>query len=179
MSEWRIQIPFRDRSDPLIDVVDASRELSTDEDRAVVRQLVLGEITGGSAATVGELLDKLEKAAPAERRQLLDAARVKAGLPDTGTVEARKRVRQASHLASIKAGSDHRPWRLAYTDTGGIVDLNERDDDIARERAKQESLRLIREDQAAVRAVEAAGVREHEEARDAAFRSELPPGFPG
>jgi hypothetical protein len=48
MSDWSLQIPFRHRSDPLTSVADAARELPTDEERAVVRQLVLGEIVAGS-----------------------------------------------------------------------------------------------------------------------------------
>jgi hypothetical protein len=89
MSDWRIQIPYRSRSDPLPSVADAARELPTDE-RAVVRQLVLDEIVGGSATTVGELLDKLEKASPPVRRKMFDAARAGAGLPTTREVESRR-----------------------------------------------------------------------------------------
>jgi len=178
MSEWQISIPYRSRSDSLSDVAEAAHDLSTDEERAVVRHLALAEIVGGSATTAGELIDKLEKATPAERRQVLDDARGKAGLPDTETVEARERVRRASHTASVKAGTDHRPLRLAYTESGAIVDLNERDDDAAREQAREESRRHLRQHRAAERAVEAAAHAEHERAVEAAFRRELPPGFP-
>jgi hypothetical protein len=180
MSDWSLQIPYRSRSDPLTSVADAARELPTDEERAVVRQLVLGEIVGGSATTAGELLDKLEKASPEVRRKMLDDARTKAGLPTTGEVEFEARFKMIQHSARLRAGTDDRPQRLAYNETGGIVDLNEADDDIAREQAKEESLRRIREDQAAVRAVEAAAERENDEARAARFRSELPDAmFPG
>jgi hypothetical protein len=55
-------------------VAEAARELPTVEDRAVVRQIVLDEIVGGSAKTAGELLDKLEAATTAERREMLDRA---------------------------------------------------------------------------------------------------------
>jgi hypothetical protein len=125
-----------------------------------------------------DLLDKLEKATPEQRRKVLDDARVKGGMLDTATVDARERVRRASHTASVKAGTDHRPLRLAYTDTGGIVDLNERDDDAARARHQEESRRHMREHREAERAVEAAAHAEHERAVEAAFRRELPPGFP-
>lgn len=84
------------------------------------------------------------------------------------------------HSARLRAGSDHRPMRLGYTDTGAIVDLNERDDDLARERAREESLRRQREDKLAERAVAAEAMREHDEARAERFRRELPdPMFPG
>ena len=137
-------------------MADAARDLPTDEARAIVRQLVLDELVGGSATTVGELLDKIEQAAPAERRKMLDDARVGAGLPTTATVEGIRASEMASHAGRMKAGTDHRPMRLGYTDCGAIVDLNERDDDLARERAKAESLRRVREDRLAERAV---GVR--------------------
>jgi hypothetical protein len=176
---WEIRIPYRDRSDPLVDVVDASRELPTDEERAVVRQLVMGEIVGGAATAAGELLDLVEKAAPEQRRKMLDTARVKAGLPTTGEVEFEARFEMVQHSARLRAGTDHRPQRLAYNETGGIIDPNERDDDIAREQAREESLRRLHEDRLAGRAVEAAAMREHDEARAAALRSELPPGVPG
>lgn len=179
MTDWSLQIPFRSRSDPLTSVADAARELPTDEERAVVRQLVIDEIVGGSATTVGELLDKIEKAAPAACRKMLDDARVGAGLPTTGKVEFEARHKFVQHAARLKAGNDHRPMRLAYSESGAIVDLNERDDDAARARVEEESRRALREAQHADRAVDAAAIREHDEARAAAFRRELPPGFPG
>jgi hypothetical protein len=177
MSDWQIRVPYHSRSAPLTSVADSAREFPRDE-RAVVRQLILDEIVGGSAATVGELLDKLEKAGPAGRRKMLDNARAGAGLPTTATVDAIRASERASDAGRLKAGSDHRPLRLGYSESGGFVDLNERDDDIARERAKEGSLRRIREDELAERAVEAAAMREHDEARAASVRSEVPPGFP-
>ena len=180
MSDWQLRIPYRSRSDSLTSVADAARELPTDEERAVVRQLVLDEIVGGSAATAGELLDKVEKASPAERRRMLDDARAGAGLPTTGEVEFEARFKMTQHAARLKAGNDHRPMRLAYNETGGIVDLNERDDDIARERAREESLRRVREARDGERAVEAAERRALDEARAERVRSELPDQmFPG
>jgi hypothetical protein len=174
VTDWQIRLPFRSRTDPLTSVADAARELPTGEERAIVRQLVLDEIVGGSATTAGELLDKLEKASPPERRKMLDDARVGAGLLSTATVEAHRRVEMASHAARIKAGAETRPLRLAYSESGGFIDLNERDDDAARARAKEESLRRVHEDRLAERAVEAEAIREHDEARAAAFRRELP-----
>lgn len=180
MSDWQIRIPYRSRSDSLTDVVEAARELPTDEDRDVVRQLVLGEIVGGSATTAGDLLDQLEAATPELRRRLLDDARVKSGLPSTGDVEFEARFKMIQHAARLKAGNDHRPMRLAYNETGGIVDLNERDDEIARERAKEESLRRVREARDGERAVEAAETRAFDEARAERFRREIPDSmFPG
>jgi hypothetical protein len=102
VSRWQIQIPHRDRSDSLTDVVEAARELAPDDDR-VLRQIVRDELVGGSAATAGELLDKLEAATPAERRRLLDTARAKVGLPTTDDVEATERYEAANAAGRIRA----------------------------------------------------------------------------
>ena len=180
MSDWQLRIPYRSRSDPLTDVVEAARELPTDEERAVVRQLVLGEIVRGSATTAGELLDQIEAATPDQRRRLLDDARVGAGLPTTGDVEFEARFKMIQHSARLKAGNDHRPQRLAYTESGAIVDLNEADDEAARSQATAESRRRVHEDRLVERAVEADAIRQVDEARAARFRKELPDSmFPG
>jgi hypothetical protein len=94
-------------------------------------------------------------------------------------VEFQERFERVNHAARLKAGSETRPLRLGFTPSGAIVDLNERDDDAARAQSDEESRRRLREQLAAERAVEAAELAEHERARDAAFRSELPPGVPG
>ena len=177
MSDWQLCIPYRSRSDPLTDVADAARELPTDEERAVVRQLVLDEIVGGSAATVGELLDKLEKAGPAGRRKMLDDARAGAGLPTTGDVEFDVRFKMLQHSARLKAGSETRPMRLAYSPSGAIIDLNERDDDAARARPGGVPRRQ-REDRHAERAVEAEAMRVHDEARAARTAGATRPHVP-
>jgi hypothetical protein len=98
---WPIHIPYRDRSAPLTDVVDAARGLSTD-DAAIARQIVLGEITRGSAATIGELLDKLEKATPQERRKVLDTVRSGAGLKTTEQIDFEVRHEQVQRNARAR-----------------------------------------------------------------------------
>jgi hypothetical protein len=56
---WTLQIPYRSRSDSLTDVVEAARQLPTDEERAVVRASArVGRIAAGSATTAGEVLDR-------------------------------------------------------------------------------------------------------------------------
>jgi hypothetical protein len=176
---WTILLPHRARSDSLLDVVEAARELPAGEVRDVSRQLVLGALIDGTATSAGELLDKIEKAAPAERRKMLDDARVKAGFPTTATVEGQQAAEMASTAGRIRSGAETRPLRLGYSPGGAIIDLNEADDDAARIQAQEESRRNLREDEDAVRAIEAEALRANERARDAAFRSELPPRFPG
>jgi hypothetical protein len=179
MSEWSLQIPYRSRDDSLADVADAARELPQGESRDVARQVALGALVDGTAASAGELLDQIERATPEQRRELLDAARTKAGLPTTGSVEAHRRADVASAALRLKAGNDHRPVRLGYTESGAIIDLNEADDEAARARVEEESRRAWREAQHAERAVDAAAKREDDEARAARVRSEVPPGIPG
>jgi hypothetical protein len=51
---WQIHIPHRARSDSLLDVAEAARELPTDHAR-VTRQIVLDELANGTATSAGEL----------------------------------------------------------------------------------------------------------------------------
>jgi hypothetical protein len=85
-----------------------------------------------------------------------------------------------NHAARLKAGHETRPLRLGYSESGGFVDLNERDDDAARAQVEEQSRRALREAQAAERAVEADAMRERDEARAEQTRREIPdPMFPG
>ena len=177
MSDWSLQIPYRERSDPLTDVAEASRELPTDEERAVVRQLVLGEIVGGSATTAGELLDKIKAASPAERRELLDTARTKAGLKSASDIEFAEQHRRRQLQASIRAANAPPP-RLAYNESGLIVDMAERQQAAAQERAREEALRQVREERTAQLALAAAEHAEHAQAKRAALREESRDQFP-
>jgi hypothetical protein len=82
-----IHLPYVDRNDHLSTVADVARALSTDEDRAIARQLVLDGSASG-LTTVGALLDHVAALDPAGRRDLLDRTRSRAGLPPLR--EARK-----------------------------------------------------------------------------------------
>ena len=84
---WSISIPFVSRSDSLPAVADAARALPEGDDRAVARQIVLRGMTSGMT-TAGDLVDRLAAMSPAERRALLDQARVGAGLPSTAETSA-------------------------------------------------------------------------------------------
>lgn len=131
---WQIQIPFRERSDSLSDVAEAARELPTDESR-VVRRLVLDTILGGQATTAGELLDKLEKASPEQRRKMLDRAREGAGLKSATRIEfEREHAQNQRNAMARSAGSP--PPRLAYSESGAIVDLAEQEQERERWEAR-------------------------------------------
>jgi hypothetical protein len=168
---WAISIPYRTRDDSLSDVFEAARVLPTDEAR-VTRQLVLDEIAGGSTTTAGELIDQLEKATPAARRAMLDAARVEVGLPDTAELEFRARFEVANAGARARAGSDHRQARFGYNESGLLVDLNERDDEIARAQAQEESRRRLREDRKGAQTAAAAEHATIERARGQELREQ-------
>ncbi len=44
---WQIQLPYRSRSDSLVDVAEAARELPSGDDRAIARQIALGALVDG------------------------------------------------------------------------------------------------------------------------------------
>jgi hypothetical protein len=171
---WSIHVPHRLRSDSLSDVAVAARVLETDDERAVCRQIVLAEITRGTAKTAGELIDRLENAAPAERRKLLDAARVKAGLPTTDEVEFREQHERIQRNARLAPTC---PSRFAYTDTGGLVDLAQADQERDRAITAEKARRRFLEDREAERKVEGDAMLEHERAQRERMRRETPQGM--
>ncbi len=86
---WRIDIPYRDRDDPISNLGFDARHLDDEQEVAVVRQLAMDAILAGHA-TVGDLIDDLERLTPTERRTVLDKARASAGLATTGEIEWRR-----------------------------------------------------------------------------------------
>ena len=170
---FEIHIPHRSPAEPLTAVADYARELPTDEDRTVVRHLVLGEVlSDDSAATVGEFLDKLEKASPAERRERLDAARAKAGLDTASDTELRERMAEAG-----RQSAGRRDHTLVLT-PHGFVDVTEQEQEAKRTAALLESRRRQREADQAERAIVAEQMRARERALREQLRRETPQGFP-
>jgi hypothetical protein len=96
MSSWDLQIPFRDRADPVIAIADAARALADDQEQAIARCLALELVTTTDIETVGEALDAVEAADAASRRALLDRARERAGLASTAKAEAIERFEAAN-----------------------------------------------------------------------------------
>jgi hypothetical protein len=88
---WTLRIPYQHRDESLVDTASHARKLGQEE-ALVTRQIVLQAYMDGVAKSAGELLDHLERLAPAERRALLDRARVEAGLPSIEDVEFRQRI---------------------------------------------------------------------------------------
>jgi hypothetical protein len=102
---WEIAFPVRDPSDPFDPsdlAADIATAISDPAERAVARNVVLHFV--GQAETVGDVLDALEAASPAQRRALLNKARTDAGLR---TVE-----REEQHRAFEAANSNPAPTVL-------------------------------------------------------------------
>jgi hypothetical protein len=121
---WTIRIPYRDRSEPLD--ADAFTDLPgylDSADRGVLRHVLIGARLRG-ARTVGDLLDELAGASPQRRRELLDEARVEAGLPTTEEVDAEARFRRANDAARLQAGKES-PWQLCHAAGCNQVPLGE------------------------------------------------------
>jgi hypothetical protein len=123
-------IPCRSRDESLAVTASHARVLPTDEDRDVSRQLVLGAYMGGVAETAGELLDHLASLEPHELRHTLDAARVAAGVPTTGEVEADERFRAASAAGRASMESTYQGCHatdchaLPIHEAGGLRPVN-------------------------------------------------------
>jgi hypothetical protein len=100
-----IRIPHRDRSDPLSSVGELARHLESPDESATVRELVT-DAAGAGLTTVGDLLDRLGRLAPAERRALLDRARSSAGLPTATEVAAKASHAEQDRLLSVAAADE-------------------------------------------------------------------------
>jgi hypothetical protein len=85
---WSIRIPHRDRGGPIGEVVECARETLDGDDRRVTEQIVWGALNRGKLR-VGDLLDELEHAGPAGRREVLDRAREAIGLERSKDIDAR------------------------------------------------------------------------------------------
>ena len=92
---WQIRVPHRDPGDSLVEVAGLARHLDGD-DRLVAREVALGARLDG-LATAGELLDRLERLEPNERRAMLDQARQACGLPSTADAEQQQHVATLIH----------------------------------------------------------------------------------
>jgi hypothetical protein len=101
MTDWSLQIPFRNRDESLVDVASHCRTLEAD-DIAVSRTIVLDAAVRGMR-TAGELIDHLDGLEPHERRAMLNQARGECNLPPTADVEASERAAFASKAGSVIA----------------------------------------------------------------------------
>jgi hypothetical protein len=101
--EWQINVPYRDRSEPVTAIADHASALADSEEGDVVRGLAMELVLTTDLGTVGAALDAIDRADPASRRDLLDRARERAGLPSTEAAEQIARYEAAN--ASLVAQS--------------------------------------------------------------------------
>jgi hypothetical protein len=177
MNEWQLKVPHRDLDEPLDakSIWELPDALDDPEDRQVCRAL-LASCHRVGMKTVGHVIWGLEALTTGERRQLLDGLRKHAGFKPASQIDHERHFEFVNTATRRKAAAETRPLRLAFSPSGAIIDLNERDDDAAREREDEKRRKAEREARAAERAVEAESARIHREAREAEVRNRLPPG---
>jgi hypothetical protein len=215
---WRIDIPHR--GDPDQDLVEAMADcregIEDGEQRHVTRQLLL------DYDTIGEVIDALGAATPEQRRDLLDGARERVGLPTTAqadfdrefaALQPPRRGRQRNEAGEVigpvcaeqdcvtqlldpatggpgrsraKAWrcevhrdgheADMQDWapRLGYNEVGLVVDLDEREIEIAHARLREEKLASERKRRQEESAAAAAEYAESEAAKREQYERELP-----
>jgi hypothetical protein len=73
-----LRLPYRDRNQPLTDpeVLRLSEALEDRAERVTVDRLLVEAMGDPDLHTVGDLLDRIERASPQERRRLVDEGRV-------------------------------------------------------------------------------------------------------
>ena len=91
MTEFEVRIPYRDRDDLTVEVVDAARRRWTAANSRWSEELALGALRRG-VTSAGQLLDEIESADPAEQRQIVDKAREDVGLRSLSEIEERQRI---------------------------------------------------------------------------------------
>src|SRR3954447_23993589 len=94
MGRWRVRIPFHSRDEALDAdaVLSLPRALDDPGERAVASAVLQGALMdrlrgNGNAETVGDVLGQIEDATPEQRREIIDNARQRSGLPTVGEVE--------------------------------------------------------------------------------------------
>jgi hypothetical protein len=92
-----LDINYVDRSDSLdVTAIENAAHGLKGEERQAVQMLMFEAATDSTLRTVGDLLDRIDRASPAERRQMFNSARQKAGLPTAEAADARRKVQEHS-----------------------------------------------------------------------------------
>ncbi len=105
MSPFEIPIPHRDRSQPLIDAIEDLRQAPLKpQERDLAREVLTDALLERGEREIGEVLDRLDRASPDQRRAVRDRARAQLGLVDSGTAEVRERVEAANR--TLRPGRD-------------------------------------------------------------------------
>jgi hypothetical protein len=102
---WQITVPHRNPDDTLSEVADAARQTLDGDDLEVTRELIVQAAASGHR-TAGSLIDALGAAEPAQRRALLDRARLAVGLCTTEEADAQARYEAANRVLAKRPHRD-------------------------------------------------------------------------
>jgi hypothetical protein len=123
---WRLNIPYHSLEEPLYEIGLSAQHLEG-EDGAVTRQFALDMMLHSDARTVADVVQLVEQAEPAQRREMLNRARTGAGLETVEDVEGRERF-EAANQALLNRPPRPVPSCAVCganpTTSGGMPDLN-------------------------------------------------------
>jgi hypothetical protein len=123
MSDWAIRIPYRRRDDLLADVDLAARRELEGEDAMVTRHLATAAMLAGDR-TAGDLIDRIDRATPAQRRRLLDEARQAIGLERSEDIDTRERFAALNETVRLRKQNTAEPppeERPRFSPSGAIL----------------------------------------------------------
>jgi hypothetical protein len=104
MAEFRL--PHRSPDQPILDAISSDLDVLEGEERIVAREVLKEALLSEGRETVGELLDDLEAASREERRERVERARSRAGLPSLSSIEFDEAQRQRDAAAPPLRGAD-------------------------------------------------------------------------
>jgi hypothetical protein len=160
---WQVKIPAtKSGRESLADVADAAGCHLDGDDRLVTRQAVLVGVEAGvkNARQLEQLFESFDAS---ERRFVIDRLRERAGLKSASEIE-REREQYAPRRLP-----DRRPLRVGIAQSGALVDLNQQEDEAARQATEAEIRRHRHEAKAADAAVEGAQLERDRQADDEAW----------
>jgi hypothetical protein len=99
-----IRVAYQDEGDQILDAIDAARKTLDGDELRVAEQIVWHALEQRGVTRVGDLLEELETASPAVRRQIVDRARQSLGMKTLGAEEADREFERAN--ANLPPGRD-------------------------------------------------------------------------
>lgn len=142
---WQLYVPHRSPDEPLADVALNAHRVLRGDDAVVARELATDAMFEYGEKTAGDLINRIKRASPGQRRTLLDRIRSRVGLPSTGDVEAHRRFEAANRPAQLHS-RQRRKATLVPMPGGGFMEIDETE--IERERQRDEwRTRQLRERQ--------------------------------
>jgi hypothetical protein len=110
-----LNLPFRDRSQPLTDP-DVLRlpEALEGEDRRVADRLLVDAMADPDLATIGDLIDRIGRASPQDRRRIADQAREAAGLKSFTAIDWEAEAERGRRAAPPRRDADGRSYQVCH-----------------------------------------------------------------